>query len=353
MQTGFRHRMLLWLLTAVCLLSFALAVPPVAAHAMERPDISREATLVLSYQSEGKKLENVSFQLYRVADMSDSIRFTLAGDFKAYPVQVNNLDSSGWAAAAQTLATYAKADGISPLKEGKTDKEGLLDFGKLQTGLYLIVGETVKQGNKTYTTAPSLLSLPGLLEDDTWNYDLTVNPKSSVHTSHTPGGGGDRPGPSTVQRSVVKVWKDNGFEQQRPSEIKVWLLRDGTRYDSVTLNANNYWRYTWEDLNSSFDWSVLEESVPNGYSVTYAVGNRVLTITNTYTIPRTPDNPPDGEEEILLPDMPEPEAEAPEEKLPQTGLLWWPVPVMAVLGLLLFSAGWYIAMCRQDAKDEK
>lgn len=53
----------------------------------------------------------------------------------------------------------------------------------------------------------------------------------------------------------------------------------------------------------------------------------------------------------VLPTVPEttvPETE-PDEKLPQTGQLNWPVPLMAVSGLLLFALGW--SLCMTDRKD--
>lgn len=45
-----------------------------------------------------------------------------------------------------------------------------------------------------------------------------------------------------------------------------------------------------------------------------------------------------------------PPSDTPDSPLPQTGQLNWPVPVMAVIGLLLFSAGW---MLRFRQKEEQ
>ncbi len=43
----------------------------------------------------------------------------------------------------------------------------------------------------------------------------------------------------------------------------------------------------------------------------------------------------------------------PDSKLPQTGQLNWPIPVLAVIGLLLFSAGWMLRFGKGKGTDEK
>ena len=70
--------------------------------------------------------------------------------------------------------------------------------------------------------------------------------------------------------------------------------------------------------------------------------------------PITPDNPPvtpDTPTDIDVPDNPTPLDEytdlididdlpTPLAELPKTGQLWWPVPLMGIMGLLLFGIGW-------------
>jgi len=43
----------------------------------------------------------------------------------------------------------------------------------------------------------------------------------------------------------------------------------------------------------------------------------------------------------------------PEPTLPQTGQLNWPIPVLVVLGLVLFSTGWILRFGRKKDRDEK
>ncbi|MGN0664614.1 MAG: Cna B-type domain-containing protein [Negativibacillus sp.] len=111
----------------------------------------------------------------------------------------------------------------------------------------------------------------------------------------------------TYKVTVKKVWKD-GNSASRPESIKVRLTRNGKTYDTVTLSADNNWRYTWRDLTKASGWEVEEVNVPKGYKVSYDSVGRVFTITNT-------------------------------GNLEQTGQLNWPIPLLAGIGLALIAGG--------------
>ena len=63
-----------------------------------------------------------------------------------------------------------------------------------------------------------MISLPNLNTEDQWEYDVTVVPKYDSK----PDGQDEK-----VDRKVLKVWDDEGWEEHRPEEITVELLRDG------------------------------------------------------------------------------------------------------------------------------
>ncbi len=271
----------------------------------------------------------------------------------------------------------------------------------LEPGLYLVVGKpytrvsTQSNGNLTTTEAvtptPYLICLPNWEPVDTkgnydWVRDVTsiCTKKEEVESS------------SVKNIQVAKVWITNG--RPRPNSVTVGLYRDGYRVETVTLSAANNWHYVWQNLpvlapnGVPYDWDVREENVPNGfYTTTDWVNSYNVIITNyspppgggnsnppgggtyppgggTYppgggTYPpgntprptRTPDisiddpdvpmgnktpppvntpqlsGPPD---EIELDDL-----DVPLGDLPQTGQLWWPVPMLAGAGVLLLLAG--------------
>lgn len=335
------------------LLGMLLWLPQTALAAGEM-DTAKATSLTISYPC-----TDTSFQLFRVADVSPEARFTLCGAFKQYPVSLTNLDAAGWRATAQTLAGYASRDRLLPDATGKTDASGRYTFTGLSTGLYLLVGERHTQDGRTYTPMPCLVSLPGMAEDGSWNYDPAVRPK---YESEGGNGGGGGSSSTTINRQAVKIWNDQGQSSARPAEIVVQLLRDGQVQEEVTLSAANGWRYDWSKLDSSHIWAVVEKDVPGDYTVQISREGTAFVITNTAVTdipePGVPggDTPSGGApDEPNLPPLPDEEipdenpptsgwTEVPgtpvtETKLPQTGELWWPVPFLAMGGLVLLTAG--------------
>lgn len=63
--------------------------------------------------------------------------------------------------------------------------------------------------------------------------------------------------------------------------------------------------------------------------------------------PKEPDEPDDSDE----PEEPE-KTEVPEETLPQTGQLNWPIPLMASSGVLLFIIGWRLYWGKKELREK-
>ena len=124
----------------------------------------------------------------------------------------------------------------------------------------------------------------------------------------------DRPVDKEIK--VIKVWKDDGREADRPGMIEVQLLGDGEVHETVRLDADNSWRYTWTGLDGTKEWLVVEKKAPEGYTVSVKREGTTVFITNTK---ESPEEPP--------------------ETLPQTGQLWWPVFLLGGAGLVLLLTG--------------
>lgn len=337
---------------------FLLAAVLLAASAAgnEPIDVNAEAALTIHYAPAA----GTEFRLYRAADISADAHFTFTGDFASYPVSAENLDADGWRTLAGTLAGYVQRDELTPLETGTVDDGGYCSFGVMAPGLYLVLGESVSVGDYTYTPEPFLVSLPDADEYGSWVYDVTAEVK---YTSRYDSG---EPDDGATSRKVLKVWNDEGNESLRPEEIEVSLLQDGKVYDTILLTKENGWRYTWNGLSEKSQWTVVETEVP-GYTVAVRSEGAAFVVTNTYVtdVPDNPDNPdtpdspdnpdnpgnpdtpdtPDNPDEPGEPDSPDgpPEPSEPsnpgEPKLPQTGVLWWPVPVLASAGLLFIIIG--------------
>lgn len=348
----------------LCLLLCGVSLPSAALAA--RLDEVESCSLKLSFTVEGgQPMTDVAFRLYRVAELTDAVTFRRIEPFKDYAVT-----ASGWLDRAATLAGYVARDNVTPTVSGRTDAEGLVAYGELEKGLYLIVGDSKTLGDYVYTPAPFLLSLPYTTDGVNWESDVETHAKYSRRYI---GGGGVIPGePATVQYHVLKVWEDEGdAAEARPGSVTVDLLRDSAVYDTVTLSPDNNWRHDWTGLDADATWQVAEREVED-YTVSVSQSGITFVITNTYKKP--PEDPPEEEDleewkvplANLDPEDPEdpkdpedpgeweelPDDDPPLAELPQTGQLWWPVPLMAMGGLLLTCVG-IVRRRRWSGEDEE
>lgn len=361
------------LLPLLLCLACVVALFPARASAAGTVDLTRSCQLTVSYQDDGP-LAGVPFTLYRVANVDETGVFRVTPDFSGYPLQFQGLTSAQWKTLAEMLRTYAQQDNIQPVTSGVTQADGKATFSGLTPGLYLAVAKNFGQGNYDYTTEPFLVALPTRDKDtDQWVYETAASAKFT--RTRQPSGGGDKPSKETAERKVLKSWKGEG---DHPDSVVIQLLKNGAVYDTVTLNDANNWRYTWSSLDkyadgTLIDWQVTEVALP-GYTVSVSQEGVTFLVTNTKEEPDTPTDPSDPndpDDPIIdipdddipttdLPDLPQdPSTEIPDddtprapaqpdqptsttgkkEKLPQTGALWWPVPVLAAGGLLCLILG--------------
>lgn len=319
---------------AICLLTTQILAAGII-------DLNHPVSLTVTCQKQGTPLSGVVFSIYQVATVDAYGELTVTEDFQQFKVDIRGKNDAAWQQLASTLEGYILRDGITSQDSGTTDARGQLTFPTGETplaaGLYLVLGQRHIQDGYRCDPAPFLALLP--CQDqaaNTWVYSIAADAKCDI--SKIP----DDSRHDTVNRKVLKVWDDDG--ENRPKRISVQLLRDGKVYDTVTLSEKNNWRHTWTELNNNYSWRVVEETVPDGYSVTVRLDGITFVVTNTLNTPDKPDTPdtpdaPDTPDTPKSPDNPSAPDTAGQPKLPQTGQLWWPVPVLAAAGLLLIAAG--------------
>lgn len=311
----------------VCLLLALLLVVPTAALASPAIDTAQPCTLTLSYFDGEVPVSGAHFDIYKVASADASGALSVTDEFSAYSIVIGS-DADSWRTLASTLEGYVLRDKLTPADSGETDQNGKLAFptgGKtLTAGLYLVIGEHHTQDGRYYDAMPFVVMLPSYDEAaDTWCANITAEPKFESDDETTT--------PDTVSLRVLKVWNENGEQTETPDAVSVQLLRDGEVYDTVQLDSSNSWRYEWTGLDSSHTWRAVELT-PAGYTVEIEREDHVFVITNT----PSDDSPPDGPTPTPAP-TPTPTPDKP--KLPQTGQLWWPVPLLMVCGLLCLIVG--------------
>lgn len=356
----------------VCFLAVLMLLPGQSAAA-GKIDLNQTVSLTISYMDKTTPIAGAQFDLYLVATVDEYGELTrndaVLKDSYPLDLAIRGENDEAWRSFAVALAGYIGRDQTAPTDSGKTNEQGQLSFpakgNPLKPGLYLVLGHRQAQNGYYYDAAPFLVMLPELNRDaNDWNYAVTVKPKHDSEPIPSR--------PSSITRKVLKKWEDNGYEEQRPKEVIVQLLRDGKVYDTVTLCAENNWRHTWSGLSSRYSWTIVEKELEN-YTVAVFREGITFVVTNTYkekepedpgpidppptdptnpTDPTDPSNPTDPAEpsnptDPGKPTPPEPSdpakptqpAKPSKPSLPQTGQLWWPVPVLACSGMLLIIVG--------------
>lgn len=158
----------------------------------------------------------------------------------------------------------------------EVDANGNVNFDDLELGLYLVVQTEASKGYEPIN--PFLVSLP-MAEDGKWNYAVDASPKVGAYTPTKPDTPPTPPTPPTPDYPDTPTPPDNPDNPVSPG------------------NPDN-------------------PVAPGHPDHPAAPGNP-----DSPVLPGHPDNP------VM-------------SSLPQTGQLNWPVPVLAVSGVVLFAFGW-------------
>ena len=405
-------RRVLALVTALTV-AIGLTVPAAyAASASEFDSSDGQNSIIVKLSTNIPKSvrENLKINIYKVADAkieNGYVKYTKTTLFRpdfssdvsdAEPDDNENYkeDNNGignvsltstkdkWPDRAKTLAGYTVKKNFNT-REGfeKNHYSPTLDADAktatktdLKNGLYLITIDSITSGRTTYNFTPILRCLPSLdQEGKKWEAVQRVDSKYDDPTS-----GGGNSGDSPISIKVRKDWKDEGQKSDRPESVTVELLRNGKSYGGTKkLDESGGWTAIWNNLPSSGTYVVNEISISDKYTVLANQEGNTWVITNTHTTdiedPDTPLDPGPGGDpgtggdipptNIDDPDVPldpgrtpgdnatnikDPASPANAAKLPQTGQLWWPVPILAVAGIAFFSIGWLRS--RKDESEE-
>lgn len=171
-----------------------------------------------------------------------------------------------------------------------TDSQGKAMLADLPLGVYF-----VKQtGNVEGFTSckPFVVTIP-IKGKQGYVYDVDATPKTEFT--------------KLTSITINKVW-NIGKTAEMEESVVVQLLCDGAVVETVTLNKENDWRIILSDMPVNDSYSIREVNIPSGFTATYTKDGYEFTVTNTAS-------------------------------LPQTGQLVWPIPILAIAGLLFLSVG--------------
>ena len=303
-------------------------------------------TLTLYCRTEEITLSGMNWNVYRVGSRTGS-GFVLDGDFSDYQVDLSDLSTdSGRKTAAKTLENYAILDGIFPTDFGRTDENGIKKFEGLIPGLYLISGNELEIGNTTYT--PSTLLIEINSEGDPVNIDAYPKIISSVENPE-----------ELIDYSAKGFWRtEDGEDIVDASPIKIEIYRNNELFDTVILDENNNWTHNWKGSPDD-EWRIKEVDVPDNITVIYDSNERQFVVVNT---PKT-EKPPVTTTTTTITTSEETTTttvkttltttkKKNDNKIPQTGQLWWPVPLLGLMGLVFIAIGLRICSLEKNESNE-
>ena len=181
-----------------------------------------------------------------------------------------------------------------------TDAQGTAVCTEIPLGLYFIRQTGAVAGYALCT--PFLVTVP-MVEEAGYVYDVNASPKTEVAKLTT--------------ITIKKVWNTDASAAATDS-VTIHLLRDDQIIATAVLNKENNWQVTYTDMPESDAYSIEEVDVPEGFTVTYDQRGYVFTATNTAS-------------------------------LIQTGQLIWPIPVLAISGMLMIGVGVGVLQKKRNA----
>lgn len=283
---------------------------------------AEEYSLTIQASFGGTALPGMTLNAYRVAELKTDGSLSATPDFSGYGDALSDPDTD-WQVVSREMEIYVNLNEIAPCRSAVTDAYGTADFGTMERGLYMICGKNLPIGEKLYATAPILVTLPRQ-DSVTGDWHAQVIAQAKISES-------DR----YVDIVVNKTWVDNCTPSHSHPKITVELWMDGQRVDTQTLPQNGRYSYTWEHKEADHVWEVKEQTV-DGYTqkepqvegFTFTLTNVCKKSTTTTTTTTTSKTYSSG-------------------KLPGTGQLWWPVPLLVCGGLLCLIFG--LLRRRKDA----
>lgn len=396
----------------VCLIGMLMLILSAAFIPIKTVGAVDNCSVTIECIANKTAVSGAEWSAYRISSRNPYGGFTLEGNFAKYPITLDDMSSTAVAEAAYTLETYALTDNLKPDKKGKTDLLGSITFSGLGEGIYLLFSDNFESADYKYETQPLIIELGGYEADS-----VTVKPKITVTPKPKPEKQTysirkiwiNEPSETIRPTSIsVELYKDGRFDRA------VTLNSSNGWYYEWKSDKTSSWRVVEKsipaDYTVSYSVGGTEFLIKNTYNApepttetttqpettdtytepTDVVPTEATTVPITTLPPReeldrtikyyenlnehdyTPEswkeylevlkraklilgNSESTDEEILavLEELRLARKKLILGYLPQTGQLWWPVPVLAGGGLLMIAVGVRLNKKKGNKDDNK
>ena len=268
--------MLLTLALMIAMIMPGLAMPAYAGT---------QGVIKVKYNPNVTGLEQTNFKLYHVADFDHDQdgKSYIKPDNWAQSVDLNAIpdeDKAGseeawtqnWLNAAYTLSKIeGKPDAV--WEDALSNTDSFQSLGTFPTGVYLLVGDEQKVGDKIWWPVPVLIDvLQGERDFTLASQEVSLKMKSKY---------------AVYKHTVYKTWDDDGHEAARPDSIRVGIYYGEELIDVATIGKDNDWMYTWyttEDTSKTGETKTITYTSKDPEdSEAAGVETKILSDKNNYT----------------------------------------------------------------------
>lgn len=251
------------------------------------PNSTGSISVTLADKKQNIAIAGAELSVYYIAtvlmDTDGNLIYDYTENFKQIDTDIGDTE------LATKLDAFVSQHSISSTKM-TTNTDGTATCADLPLGLYFIKQTGAVEGFAPCT--PFIVTVPNE-KDGEYFYEVNASPKTEVE--------------KLVSITIKKVWNTDK-STEATDDVTVQLFKNGNLVKTAILNAQNDWQITYSDMLESDAYSVKEINVPKGFTDTYKQEGNVFIVTNTST-------------------------------LIQTGQLVWPIPVLAIGGMLLVAVG--------------
>ena len=261
MSISLRKKLNYLLCVIPLLLCFALLMPLTV-------NAEKQNSITLHCRHSSDAVENMRWRIYKVGERRNG-NFCLTGPFMNYPINLVDMSADNISGAAKAMESLIIGSRMPCLAESRTDKNGSAVFRGLDAGLYFAVSKSVRDGAYTRRADPIFFEVTET------NYESSIFPK--VYSTATLA---DEIVHYTVKK--IWIDSDNSYIS-RPVDITVDIYRDDELAETVILNESNNWTYEWTFKKQDAEWRVVERTIPRKYAVYVDYNSTQYLIKNAYS----------------------------------------------------------------------
>lgn len=350
------YKRLSCLLLMLVLLS-TLGLTALASDVKQEYDAKIPSSIDLELKDNGKPVSGGSLKICKVATRGEGTSIVPTSAFKKAGLPSSMDDKNAFGTQAKMQATAAKLLDFAEkngavFTSAKVNSSGKVSFKNLSAGLYLIATDEAPDGY--CGIKPFLVDLPHFT-DKGWDYYPSAQPKMVSAARLDP----------PIEKVILPKGhgKDDVFTFTMSPDVKTAPMPDPDEYvknnkgctatvdssGALTITKKGpgevefgWMYYTYSDVGKTYTYTITEK-VGNLSGYTYDRTAYVLTVKVTEENGEVKLNlttkTKDGKAVSGKMTFTNSYKKSGEEKVPDTGQLWWPVAVMGIGGLLMVGVG--------------